>query len=404
MYLQIRKRCCELISCGGPAVALTLFMTLAAASPALAQTVTVLCSFGEAGSCPDGAIPAGNIVRDAEGNIYGTTDYGGRSGNGVVYRLSPSGVEQVLHDFSGSIDGGTRPVGLTADNAGNLYGATTDGGSYSMGTVFKITPAGVYSVLHNFGATAADGTYPVAVPILDAAGNLYGTTEYGGSGGYGTIYKLTPAGQLTILHTFGFNRVDGNQPNSSLTLDSEGNLYGVTPYGGSTYGGTLFEVTASGSYSILYNFEYNGNGASITPFFPFSNLTFDASGNLYGASQGGGATHNGTVYKASRGTDGTWTVQALFGFSSSLGYFPTSGVVFDQKGNMYGANYYGGTGYDGAVFEATADHEIIPLVGFDSTDGNGPNGNLLLDSQGNLLGVAQYGGTGNAGVVYQITP
>ena len=217
-----------------------------------AGTETILYSFGGGA---DGNFPASGLVRDAEGNLYGTTAYGGLVngsycpvGCGTVFKLSSTGTKTTLYSFTGNADGSDPQGSLLLDAQGNLYGTTVGGGTFGAGcgdgcgTVFKVTAAGVETVIHSFTSSGTDGNSPFSGLIRDAKGNFYGTTRDGGSAGAGTVYKLTPAGTETILYNFG-GGANGYSPWAGVVMDAEGNLYGTTPYGG-TYGyGTVFEVT-----------------------------------------------------------------------------------------------------------------------------------------------------------------
>ena len=177
---------------------------------------------------------------DSLGNLYGTTQYGGIQQEGDVYELTPNGVIKILHSFIVTDGANPERGSLTMDALNNLYGCTTNGGAYNKGVVFKLTPSnGAYTVLHSFNGT--DGAYPLRVSILlDSQGNLYGTTEEGGAYNKGVVFKLTPNGAYTILHSF--DGTDGNMPNSGLTMDSQGNLYGITELGGASSFGTIYEI------------------------------------------------------------------------------------------------------------------------------------------------------------------
>lgn len=393
-------------------LAITFFTTLAAMRPAFAQTETVLYNFCSLANCADGKEPIRNIVRDSAGNIYGTTMSGGQFGQGVLYRVSPSGVETVLHNFGSTSTDGQVPYGLVADSQGNLYGTTMYGGSHILkyqtvgsGTVFKMTPAGTYSILYNFGANGLDAMYPEASLVIDIKGNLFGTTAYGGEYGAGTVFKLTPVGKETILHSFNNDHVDGYLPFESVTLDQKGNVWGVCMYGGKRGGsGILFEVSASGSYSIRFDFTSAYSNVGL----PSSSITLDAAGNLYGTTEGYGSALLGAVYEISRGGGEIWKENVLAAFTNSEGFFPEAGVTFDSAGNLYGTAFEGGTLGYGTVFGLTPSGELTTLYNFDSTHGNGPDTNLVLDSAGNLYGTTPYGGSGanrsGGGVLFEITP
>jgi uncharacterized repeat protein (TIGR03803 family) len=256
-----------------------------------AQTLTVLHRFT---SSPDGAYPYAGLVRDAAGNLYGTTYEGGSSdlrdgvsGYGTVFKLDTSGTETVLHRFTSSPDGAYPYAGLVRDAAGNLYGTTSEGGSSDYGTVFKLDTSGNETVLHNF--TGGDGSYPYAGLVRDATGNLYGTTLYGGASGVGTVFKLDTSGNETVLHNF--TGGDGAYPYAGLVRDATGNLYGTTFRGGSSDYGTVFKLDTSGTETVLHSFTGYSDGSN-----PRGGLVMDAAGNLYGTTEMIGEAF-GTVFK-----------------------------------------------------------------------------------------------------------
>jgi uncharacterized repeat protein (TIGR03803 family) len=330
----------------------------------------------------------------------------------------------VVNNFSGA--NGARPVaGLVLDNAGNLYGTTSMGGS-GHGTVFELSPAsgGAYTetVLYTFGSSKGDGSGPAGTLVRDDAGNLYGTTEHGGIYNGGTVFELMPGGGGgwigSVLHSFG-NGTDGSDPKNGLVIDTAGNLYGTTyhggtkkacAYAGATYScGTAFElspVTGGGwAYSVLYNF---GQGSS-DGYFPWSSLTLDAAGNLYGECVYGSVYGKGGLYELSPGAGGTWAERQLHPWGNKDdGTYPYGGMVFDTQGNMYGTSSGGGGhGGLGTVFEFTPsgkgwlEHN---LHGFGTAlDGQFPESNLIIDAAGNLYGVTVNGGTYGYGMVYEIT-
>ncbi len=242
---------------------------------------------------------------------------------------------KVLHRFHGGANDGSEPlVGLILDAAGNLYGTTFGGGAFGYGAAFKLTPnadgSWTESVLHSF--TSSDGSYPYAGLIFDAAGNLYGTTEFGGGGGYGTVFKLTPNadGSWTesVLHWF--HGRDGSYPRAGLTFDAAGNLYGTTSGGGAFGYGAAFKLTpnADGSWTERVLHSFNGSDGA----YPYAGLTFDAAGNLYGTTSEGGASGNGTVFKLTPNADGSWTESVLHSFSSSDGAYPWAGAHLRRSG------------------------------------------------------------------------
>jgi uncharacterized repeat protein (TIGR03803 family) len=327
----------------------------------------------------NGVIPYSTLVIGRDGKLYGTTGFGGigpclaygHTGCGTVFTLQMPGtfchtpycpwIETPLYKFSGHSDG-SNPYGATVvfDQAGNLYGTTFGGGGGSCtagcGVVYKLTPAGsgwTESVVYTFTG-GADGASPWAGVTLDQAGNLYGTTSSGGAFGGGTVYELSPSGSgwtQKTLHSFQ-RQPDGASPYAGLIFDQSGNLYGATQYGGSGGGGTAFELTPSGgswTYTVLYNFIGSGGGLAKGPV---ANLVMDSAGNLYGTTAGDGAYRFGSAFKLTHGTGG-WTYTSLHDFTSGPdGGYPRSNLVFDASGKLYGTAYAGAYG-NGVVFQIT---------------------------------------------------
>jgi uncharacterized repeat protein (TIGR03803 family) len=399
----------------------------------------------------DGAAPRGGVIWDAAGNLYGTTEDGGNAscqyGCGTVFELTPKAgggwTEKVLYRFTHSQKDGHYPeAGLVFDSSGNLYGTTGNGGGGTCqsgcGTVFELTPdAGggwTEKVLHRFSNNGKDGYWPRANLIGDASGNLYGTTTGGGSqsctDGCGTVFELTPkaGGGWTekVLHRFSNNGKDGYYCYGSLIFDSSGSLYGTTAGGGNTtcqYGcGTVFKLTpkADGKWTenVLYRFENNGRDAQ----GPEAGVIFDATGNLYGTSPGGGAFGYGTVFELKRNAHGVWADKVLFSFCSDYPWCTDGGgslasVVFDSTGNLYGTTVYGGSRQCelgcGVVFELIPNtsggwsEKVLYMFGTNNRnyDGMEPLAGLILDAAGKLYGTTFNGGYNPGdGMVFEIKP
>ena len=303
----------------------------------------------------DGANPEGGLIRDAQGYFFGTTTAGGASGAGTVFAVSAAGKEVVLYTFAGGADGSNPQAGLILDASGNLYGTTSAGGASGNGTVFKLShptkgSKWTETILYSFG-TGSDGAVPLAAVKFDKAGNLYGTTSAGGSYGYGTIFQLTPAGSSwteTILHDFQ-DADDGAVPYGGLIADKSGNFYGSATEGGTGGGGTIFELTqASGDWTFTVLYSNPGWGISGS----YRNLTLDASGNLYGTTHCDGADSAGTVYKLSQ-ESGSWTYTSLYVFTGGTdGQYSYSNPVVEGD-RVFGTTRFGGANGGGVVWEIT---------------------------------------------------
>jgi uncharacterized repeat protein (TIGR03803 family) len=348
---------------------------------------------------PKGPNPSGGLIRDSAGNLYGTGN-GGTVGGGIVFKLDAAGHQTVLHNFTGGADG-LYPAGLIRDSSGNLYGTTYQGGAVNAGVVYKLDPAGHETVLYNFtGGT--DGGSPYAGVIRDSAGNLYGTTYQGGTANAGVVYKPDAAGHETVLYSF-TGGADGNHPSSGLIRDSSGNLYGTTSAGGNFSAfpggcGVVFKIDASGHETVLYYFGAVPDGRGP------SGLTRDSSGNLYGTTSAGGNTSIcwegcGVVFKLD--TSGHETVLYAFTGLADGGY-PTTGIIRDSAGNLYGTTSYGGSANGGVVYKLEpGGHETVLYNFTGGADGGSPYG-VIRDSAGNLYGITQSGGAAIIGVVYEL--
>lgn len=379
--------------------ALTLVALLALlfiAARAHAQTETPLHSFT---GTPDGANPYySGLVADISGNFYGTTLNGGANGVGSVFKLTPSGTETVLYSFAGSPNDGANPyAGLVLDKKGNLYGVTASGGN-GYGAVFELTAAGTEKVLYSFNGTP-DGETPYKALVLGKKGILYGTTIFGGTYGLGTVFEVTvKTGAEKVLYNF-TGGADGAEPWAGLVFDKNGNLYGATSQGGAYGGGTVFQLTPTGTFNLLYSFAGSPDG-----YEPTSPLIFDKKGNLYGTTAGGGnAGGCGTVFEL---LAPSWTTEnQLHSFNGSDGCYADSPVALDKKGNLYGTTYLNGAGGYGTVYEVTRSGTFIDLYDFTGgADGGNPLAGVIFDKAGNLYSTTSQGGASGGGTVFKLTP
>lgn len=348
----------------------------------------------------DGNLPYAGVVADSAGNLYGTTCCGG---SGTVFKITPGGTKTTVYAFSGGADGANPAGGLVMDKAGNLYGTTFNGGQARFGVVFKVAPNGTETVLHTFTGSS-DGANPYTGLVRDKKGNLYGTTQKGGSSNKGTVFKVATDGTESVLHAFSGGS-DGALPVAGLLMDKSGSLYGTTVQGGGTgcIGnagcGTAYMIAGDGTESIVHAFTGGSDGE-----LPYAGLTADSVGNLYGtAVAGGGGACNvngiagcGVIFKLA--PDGTETV--LYAFrGGSDGLYPYAGLTRNRAGKLYGTTYYGGgSGCGGSgcgtVFQLAAGGTETVLHAFaGGTDGAQPYlERLIEDSAGNFYGTTYYGG------------
>jgi uncharacterized repeat protein (TIGR03803 family) len=379
------------------ALAMLFPLTLANSISAHAQALSVLYNFTGGA---DGDIPTGCLISDAGGNLYGTTTYGGADDEGTVFKVDSASHESVIYSFTaGDLDGSVPNCGLIR-HSGNLYGTTEFGGPSNYGTIFKIDASNHESILHFF-AGGSDGIEPESSLSLDGAGNVYGTTVYGGdidcnSVGCGTIYKLNLiSGNETVIYAFP-GGVLGASASASVVAGSSGNLYGTTLSGGSSSLGVIFQLDSSYQETALYDFTVNDSA-------PFYTLTRDSEGNLYGVtSPDNGLTADGVVFKLD--ASGNYSVLHSFTGAKNDGKFPNGPLILDPKGNLYGTTWQGGEFGLGTIYRVNSSTGAFVVVhSFSGSDGSDPNGRLLLAS-GNLYGACQGGGTYSQGVIFKIVP
>jgi uncharacterized repeat protein (TIGR03803 family) len=426
------------LSVGKPTFVIFIALLLASAvvtSQAEAQTYKfkVLHTFHG----KDGSFPTGTLTRDSAGNLYGTTSGGGTGGCdgygcGTVFKMNKRGKEYWLYSFKGTNE--INPAaGVLRDASGNLYGTTEFGGTITAacggvqaggcGTVFKVDKAGRGSVLYKFKGTP-DGFNPQALLVNDPLGNLYGTTYLGGASGVGAVFKLDASGKEIKLHSFAGPPEGGGDGAFSYEgpiRDARGNLYGVTSRGGTYGAGAVYELNAAGVETLLYSFSGGSDGSD-----PDSVLLLDSKGNLYGTTAAGGNSECGgagcgVVFELSPQTGGGWSETVLYAFCSFSdcvdGEEPVGGpLARDPAGNIYGTTIFGGRYRNcngdacGVVFKLDPTGKETVLHSFTGgADGAFPVAGLTMDSSGNLYGTAWQGGAQcftsyTCGVVFKITP
>ncbi len=371
-----------------------------------------------------GDSPFSSLVFDRAGNLYGTTQVGGGGacegdiGCGTVFQLTPTvgggWAYNLLHAFQSSGGDGVFPSfssGLILDAAGNVYGTTWQGGAFGQGCVFKVSPnsdgSWTESVIYSFTASP-DGSSPQSGLVFDSVGNIYGTTTSGGAAGEGTVFELSPSGggwSETVIHSF--RGEDGSSSFAPLVVDAAGNLYG-TALGGRHGQGVVFELSpvSGGSWTetVLYSFTGKSDGGD-----PEAGLLLDSAGNLYGTttSSSGQATF-GAVFKLAPNSNGTYTESTLHDFSQAFdGSDPRSGLVQDAAGHLYGTTYVGGAKGAGTVYELAlnptgrwTERVLYSFLG--GKDGNGVLGGVILDAAGHLYGTTAAGGSNSDGVAFEV--
>ena len=390
---------------------------LLTARPVQAQSEIVLYHFCSLQNCPDGVQPAAHLTPDGKGNFYGTAGSGGAPDAGTVFELSPNGDggwnETVIYTFCSAPNcaDGAYPIyaPLVFDSAGNLYGTTffggTNGTNNDDGVVFELSPVGggtwTESVLYSFqGGT--DGANPWSGVIMDPSGNLYGTTGNGGANAAGTVFELTQSGGAWTEQVI-YDEFQGGQ--AGLAMDAAGNLFGATFE-------AVYELSPNGSGGWTPTVIHSLAGAPKDGEDEWSGPVLDQAGNLYGTTLYGGASNQGAVYKLSPGKKGKWTEKLLYSFKNNGkdGLVPYAGVVLDAAGNIYGTTTGGGKTGDGTVFELVApvgagSYKEKILWNFNVTDGYSPEASLILDSAGHLFGTTIFGGFDtNAGIAFEVNP
>jgi uncharacterized repeat protein (TIGR03803 family) len=364
----------------------------------LTPSLSTLASF----VTPDGIHPLAGVIMDGSGNLYGTASAGGAFSDGTVYELA-NGQHTItrLASFNGT--NGDFPYGgaLILDSSGNLYGTSQYGGSGGGGgdgTVFELAH-GKHTITTLASFDGTDGAGPLGGLVMDSNGNLYGITEQGGASNYGTVFEVAKgSGAITTLASFnGFG--NGGTPGGPLIMDSSGNLYGTTSGGGPHSGGTVFELRpGSGTITTLAAFK-NANGTDSPD--PGGRLIMDSNGDLYGGTQRGGVSDYGTLFELAKGSG---TITTLASFDNPEGGAPNGGLVMDSAGNLFGTTYQGGAYGEGTVFKlANGSGMITTVASFRGKRGEYPAAGLFQDNHGNLYGTTSDGGAKSIGTVFELS-
>ncbi len=342
---------------------------------------------------PDGSSPFG-ILLPSNGTFYSDALNGGTNGIGAVYKVSTAGKESVLHSFAGAPSDGKYPIAGLAVKSGEFYGTTGYGGKDDFGTVFKVSATGSEHVLYNFTGSP-DGEIPQA-GLIFVNGAFYSTTEYGGASGIGSVFKVTTSGSEKIVYSFNANQtpLDGRYPVGDLIVVN-GALYGTTTNGGSSNLGTVFKVSPSGTESVLYSFGVPPDGST-----PYAGL-LDVNGTLYGTTQFGGTAGSGTVFKVSTGG----IEHVIYNFKGAPDGATPYGQLVLLNGTLYGTTYAGGASGNGTIFKVStsgSEHVLLSFTGL-PYGGSHPAAGMTLVS-GTLYGTTTEGGKNLTGSVFKYTP
>lgn len=400
---------------GGRPLAILLVTAAIGAAPVLrADSFSVLYNFDGL----DASDPQSPLVLDAAGDLFGTSPFGGSQGTGSLFEVPVGGglnTAQLLYSFTGGSDGGVPFAELTPDGQGNFFGVASEGGSSKAGTLFELVGNGssfTFTLVYTFTG-GADGALPTGGLVIDASGTLYGTT-LGGAAGSGTIFALhrdNGTVSLETLYTFsplasGTN-ADGANPEATLLLDAAGDLFGTTAFGGASGAGVVFELgngAGGRTYSVLHTFSGSSDGG-----VPEAALTPDAEGNLFGTASGDqGAVGFGTVFELVN--DGAWTFHTLYAFANSDdGSVPLSSVVIDAAGDLIGTAAAGGSVGAGTIYELGREGDntfsFRVLHTFDGfLDGEAPAGGLVAGANGVLYGTTELQGFFTFGTLFQLVP
>jgi uncharacterized repeat protein (TIGR03803 family) len=392
----------------GPAGLLFAVLCAVPAAPALAQESNLISvarlAISDVESPPKNI--RGDLLLADDGNFYVASFAGGSAGGGAVARITPGGIVTVLGSLTGNDGLGAQSYAkLIQASDGNLYGTTYLGGKDGRGTVFKQTLAGTLTTLYGFPSGKSQPLLPYAGLLQAPDGHLYGSTMRGGASDAGTVFRLTLAGELTVLHEF--NGKDGQNPEGTLIVGGDGNLYGTTLIGGENDRGTIYRISTGGTYTVLYSFpalgEFNTAGLATndTGANPRSALLLAADGNYYGTAYQGGASGYGTVFRMTPA--GTVTALYSFGGTPRSGGYPLSGLTQDASGALYGTTEKGGHVNNGTAYRITTGGVYTMLHSFVGSidDGQSPYA-TLLPLNGELYGVTYNDGIAGFGAVFKL--
>ncbi|OAI43434.1 hypothetical protein AYO41_00045 [Verrucomicrobia bacterium SCGC AG-212-E04] len=373
--------------------------------------LVTLVDFTGSGVTNRGAFPSAGLLLGPNGNFFGTTQVGGLVGGGTVFTMTPAGVLTTLVDFSynGAVNRGATPFApLVLGSDGNFYGSTAEGGSSGAGTIFQMTPGGALTTLIDFTFNGASnrGAYPHG-PLVRSGTDFYGTTSAGGTGGFGTVFRVTSAGALTTLADFTGNGpgARGGSPESGLVLAGDGNYYGTTRFGGNSDRGTFFRITPGGILTTLVDFT--GNGAGNRGTYPSATLVAGTGGNLFGTTSYGGANDRGTIFQVSTAGALTTLVELTYDATGNRGAQPYATLTLAADGSFFGTTAGGGANLYGTVFQLAPDGLVTTLVEFSGAGAGNRGANPsapLAFAGGSYYGSTTRGGADDNGTLFQMSP
>ena len=375
-------------------LALCLLMLAASAAPLHGQTYIDLYNLGTNTGDPTDPAWMGLFAQGRDGNLYSTAQTGGTNDCGAAFQVTPAGELTTLYSFLNQNDGCFPNGGLTLGTDGNFYGTTSAGGSVGAGTVFRITSGGKFTLLHTFNGTT-EGVPADAPPVQGLDGNYYGTTSDGGLEVFGTVYKMTPGGKLTVIYTF--PGISGLAYPMGVTLGTDGNFYGTALGGGASRFGGVFKISPQGQLTVLHSFSGTPDGET-----PKGAIIQASDGNFYGTTEGGGVDGLGSIYKMTPA--GVLTIIHSFNEIDGLGLHPLAGLVKATDGKFYGAAANNTS--SGVIFQITSSGTYSVLVSLTNVAGQNPGANPQVPpfqhTNGTLYGDTYGGGAQIEGVVYSL--
>ncbi len=375
-------------------LALLVVMVAVSSATLHGQTYTDLYNLGSNSGDPTDPAWMGLFAQGRDGNLYSTTQTGGMINCGVAFQFTPAGKMNPLYSFMNKNDGCFPYGGLTLGTDGSFYGTTSAGGSVGAGTVFKIASSGKFTPLHTFNGTT-EGVPADVPPIQGLDGNYYGTTSDGGLEVFGTVYKMTPSGNLTVIYTF--PGTSGLAYPMGVTLGTDGNFYGTALGGGVNRFGGVFKISPQGTLTVLHSFSGTPDGET-----PKGAIIQATDGNFYGTTEAGGANGFGSIYKMTPA--GVLTIIHSFNETDGLGLHPLAGLVQATDGKFYGAAANNTS--SGVIFQITSSGTYSVLVSLTNVGGTYPGANpqvsLFQHTNGTLYGDTYGGGSALEGVVYSL--